>query len=707
MELIAKIHATRPLEWFSPAAEAVSSAAGRLLEFLSRLGLEAFLALKVTSARLTTRIVFGGDLAGMFAAYCPSGAIAGDDGRITGVWWTEVAADGVKVCGLCRCESQLALTRVPYVRFPSWRSAALLKAGFGRVMVFTYDPESHLHYDCQPLRAGTTEEIAARVLAGLSRFSGTGPASRDEVRACADLIAPSFDAFRASLGARALAIMSGATRLGRGHGQNETIIQSHWDAVDGVVDSPFLDALESHPEHASRIVELRRLLPGMCENASARRIATLAIMQVYYPKDSLPEAEAKASDRFLQLLRSAERMVDSSAEVNEALGLVVSGGDDVWSVDHDCTFACIEALARLPLDWIPVCVPEWTAFLTLAPSMVSAWHTAARRPMSEFAASGGRWVELLRRAGKAIGEEPSLGALKRAAQDLRDPPHALSDTIVKPALVLTDPEVETSFDYREWVGSSVCGTGLFYRDKSFVSCLAASGEWHRRRVAIDAARAAFPLQARALDGEADDEGTLPADGTWLALLPDWTLSGVELRVLTSRDALRAEGEKGPDRDGAAGLSHCAADYVGRCLRGDSRLVSLRGRTSGQGVVRLSTVEIETGKDYRLVQHRGFNNADPPLECVAAVDAYLLALRSGELPVDRTLVDAQRGFRPRRDRTESTLGTAGYDFRRPGAFAAVMEAWGRFLPRDARGSDPSRIAALVPPEIARIFDPPMA
>jgi hypothetical protein len=206
MELVAKRPDTNAIgERLTSAVEAVSEAAGAFLQGASRRLGRATRRAGTAVARRWARREFGGDLVRMFTAYCPCGNATDADGRVMGVWWTEVEGDSVKVRAIHVENSGLRFTRSVGEFVPSRRVSRLLKLGLGRTLPAPADEHPPCACDRKLLGEGSTAGIAAGVLVNLSRFSGAEGPRRADVRACAQVLAAAFDAFRASLGPRALA----------------------------------------------------------------------------------------------------------------------------------------------------------------------------------------------------------------------------------------------------------------------------------------------------------------------------------------------------------------------------------------------------------------------------------------------------------------------------------------------------------------------
>lgn len=330
----------------------------------------------------------------------------------------------------------------------------------------------------------------------------------------------------------------------------------------------------------------------------------------------------------------------------------------------------VEWLGEIPIDWIPSRDDPrgWRAIRALLPVMAhvaNETETPLRRVCGDV---GGDWddygARLCARLGfdwqailDARGVEAEIGAgmlLKRAAFDLMDVARSLADTVIRPCLAHVGADEEPA------VGMAA---KLLFQDRSFAASLVASATWHRRGVGLPDC----------------DLG----NWNWAPLLPSWTDrdSGVAVEVLVDRAALVAEGAKGLDAKGVAGLGHCVGGYGEKCLRGQSSIVSLR-KPEGDAYRRLSTAEIRIEPDgVKIVQHRGMGNGEPPAEAAVVFARYLDQIDKGILAIDRGEWDAAR--RRRRPELEQICG---YDWRDRTAIEAAFRAWRGYLPKRVQDLD---------------------
>jgi len=208
--------------------------------------------------------------------------------------------------------------------------------------------------------------------------------------------------------------------------------------------------------------------------------------------------------------------------------------------------------------------------------------------------------------------------------------------------------------------------GLLLAGRTMRGAVEAQAAWHEWA----------QLLARRTEAEAPRRNL-----SWPALFPPYRHDdGVTVRCLTRTPELVAEGAKGVDADGIAGLNHCVASYDHACAAGRTHVASVR--IEGVRVVRLSTVQIQVeDRDLRLLavtQHRALANAIPPGSAEAAVQALFRDVAEGLHPFDVLAATPRQA--PSRD---------GGPFD-PGA---VFEAWRPLMVRRAaRAGLPGLLAA---------------
>lgn len=156
------------------------------------------------------------------------------------------------------------------------------------------------------------------------------------------------------------------------------------------------------------------------------------------------------------------------------------------------------------------------------------------------------------------------------------------------------------------------------------------------------------------------ESDTPASGCavndWPGLLrTPFCVGGISIVSLVSNNELVQEGFR---------LQHCVGSYVDRCLTGDTHVVSFRDQQGGS----LSTAEIELELDGgrqtpRVIQHNGFENSTPPLECSLALDRVIQHLQEAHL--QEWISDIQSLHEQRRDLIEVQLWNASNERTRMG------------------------------------------
>ena len=451
-----------------------------------------------------------------------------------------------------------------------------------------------------------------------------------------------------------------------------------WTSMDGRGgrDAPLLRALRLLPQHADLLVHAARRDPASLGERDPARLLRSAASAAW---------EGKAVGKAL-----ASRAVRAGPTL---LGLSMPGAakrcPDLWdfpsmSATSDGpprtrATAGLLRLSLLPPSWVPGAEgedaeAEWEDCLaTLQTVSMVLGHMGSVIPYGEavgrrdgWRSSRGRLLDLLggRRAGAY-----------HAGRALGDVVEAFMRQVLRPAVCIAEGvEGLRHVPYDE-------ARTILFGSSSVERALERSNEWHARQPRIDHDLANLSPDA-------------PSVAKWGKGFPDADIGDVEVRVLDDGRDLSEEGRKGPNHDGTLGLGHCVGGFADKCATGRSRILSIGRRLPGGGRERLSTVELRQGRDPgrpEVVQHMARGNADPCGTAVATLDAYLDRLASGELTVDAA------GLRPVRG-SASVVVAAGYDFRRPGLFAAAMAAWRPVLPRAVRDWGPDDFhAAIFPPE----------
>ena len=343
-----------------------------------------------------------------FSQYCRYGF-----GDVDGLWWTEAGAG--------------RLYRFVLRRDGHWTD------GYG-LRMFRYEVESsltrqsmdrlatrgvdHLARGQEAIKCGESifvddmaGAIAARVLRGIaSRPGAEFDPSAEDVGACARTLEPAVAAFRASIGPLGAAILTGRTPIGVA-GEVDELLDSHWNAiVDKKFYAGFFEALERYPEHAAGVMSLK----GKSSNWRFARypvdkIAYAAFAQYLFPSFVNPGCGAPDPDRYRAFQSVARRVLEASRVIREAVEGMRAQGEGPGR-DYMKDVAIV--LSRLPPDWSPKGVGEWSAFLVLAPALREALSSVRGGAEVGFVASRGRWADLLARATKAAGARRRTPALR-------------------------------------------------------------------------------------------------------------------------------------------------------------------------------------------------------------------------------------------------------------------------------------------------------
>ncbi len=354
------------------------------------------------------------------------------------------------------------------------------------------------------------------------------------------------------------------------------------------------------------------------------------------------------------LALAADRAL-AAMSVRDAVRFGLDVADEVRVRDPAVKAAA--ALSHLPASWVPRGTNEWLAFARCARVVMSARRDAGPEHVARLLNAKGRWVGFEGRLRRACH-----GDLGHAVSDVSDMMAALSDQVVRPALLLAGAQVPCAVDLGR------ASRMILTSGRTVTRNLEASRSWHLRQAAV---RASLP--------RAHGEGREPA---WPAAFPDHADGDVAIRALVTASELDDEGGSGPDGTGAAGLDHCVGGYVRACLWEGTRILSVT-----IGGVRASTAQlaVHEGEPF-VVQHRGRGNATPPPRAEAALGDYVARLGDGRLTLDARSLWPVRGF-------EDT-GRSGYDHAVPGAWEGVLALWGPTLPRALRRVTVTDVAALV-------------
>jgi hypothetical protein len=368
------------------------------------------------------------------------------------------------------------------------------------------------------------------------------------------------------------------------------------------------------------------------------------------------------------------------------------------------------AAGHLPADWMPRDAGSARAFGVLAALALALRERSAGALCvgTLLAPARGRWEAFLDAVAPASGvHAPALdprgwsapagarsaieSAARSIAGEVGDMAEAFAVQCAAPAVCRTEAldADKADLDYalerlcrdlpRDPAGIVSASWAVLFGGKGLLAALRSSGDWHARQPAMD-------LSLRtAADPRSWDPPFAPfeaPDGRWLV-------------ALSSAADLAAEG---------AALRHCVGTYAGKCLSGESVIVSLRRGMAGEG--RSSTAEFSLAREPdgrwvpSLIQHKALCNGVPEPEDVEALAILLGSLSDGTHPVS-----ARPAPGVRRRRIAARLGLAwdepepeddgdalrdacGYDWRRPGLCEAALSVWSRFLPRGPLRSDPA-------------------
>jgi hypothetical protein len=211
-------------------------------------------------------------------------------------------------------------------------------------------------------------------------------------------------------------------------------------------------------------------------------------------------------------------------------------------------------------------------------------------------------------------------------------------------------------------------------------------------------------------------------------------NGLYVVPLWNDRMLAHEGGRGRDHMGVFGLSHCVGSYQHRhpqgCFRDGKHVVSVRCVIPG-GYKRLGTAEFAPLKGdsphqkLSLIQFSSLRNTDPSPAAHSALNWFMREVEQGGVVLNIAAINNRKSLpqikidtpedRWRGDRDEHTVNTvnfrlndrdgakirtvAGFDWRNPEHFAAIVAGWGHALPKTLRNKSVSELQAL--PEIVEL------
>ncbi len=475
------------------------------------------------------------------------------------------------------------------------------------------------------------------------------------------------DAFLAMLGPRALACL--AAVLDKGTGALCGFVSmgnDAWASLDAAGDAPSLGGvLVAYPGHADVCIAAWRKAPGMLAGGAVPPLEHLAAAA--WPAQVVTSAAARAATMF----EVATGPVGGRWPRCDADAL--HRGTHPADVRSDATRRLL-LLSELPACWIPRDGAEWAAFADVAAVAEVARHGIMTNvDLAGFLNAKGRWAETRGRLERAAG---GVGPVVDACRDVGDFAKALAEQVLAPALMAsTRSPARGDFPPRIHHASRSTAQDLLFGGRTLAGVLERSARWHADQGRIAAAVASVP-------------GGRANSFRWEAGLPPDTRDGVEVVPLTTAGELADEGRSGTNADGTDGLWHCVGNYASACVRGDSRILSLRLAGSDGASARLSTAEVSMapGDGLRVVQHRGLRNGPPSARCEAALAGYLDAVRDGTLPSTPVPKCSDTGF------------AGGYDWSAQGAFESVRDAWAPHLPHRCHAWSADAFAVIMRPHL---------
>ncbi len=306
-------------------------------------------------------------------------------------------------------------------------------------------------------------------------------------------------------------------------------------------------------------------------------------------------------------------------------------------------------LANFPGNWVPATPSEWDGLARSMPAIDLAIRFVDPADWAAAVDARGRWVEYAGRLRAASGGRMPVGM--DLVSDAGDVAAAFSRQVIAPAIA-TAGGCGEGREQGNWFPAA---WALLWTGRSACSVARTSRAWHAARTAL---------------ADVAGEGGRADHLRWPPAIDGAERDGVSLSVLSSAAELRAEGDTG---------RHCVAGYVGDCLSGKSRIVSLRRRDGTW----LSTLEMRFAEDGPWIgQHRGRHNGDPSPEARNAAESYASGLRDGSVTFDASGLAALADPRPV---PAAALSRA--------ELARRVRAWDALLPGPLRGADASTLSGM--------------
>lgn len=439
----------------------------------------------------------------------------------------------------------------------------------------------------------------------------------------------------------------------------------------------------SCPRQGARNRAFSACHPWLAECAAHAIVTDLIEPAADLPHEALAYEALRPSLMFPKVWRSG----DTHLAIEALRGFVLPSGpihlDDPY----------LAGVAQMPRETWPSHTdaesrqPDLAAFYVLS-RLAVACSLATGRPVASILGPMQGWAEyaalLHARSGLAerYAEQPHDRVWDDASRPLdaiRDMVEAFSEQVVEPASRLSGiaGEEPGKLSRVEVLGLLHLSSGrpglvkdghragalrLLLGERTLPRLAEVAARWHSRTSAIQRAVVALP-------DAPDLQGPLVFDETELP-------GGIVARCLVNAGDLLDEGAPVLDTDGVAGLDHCVASYMPRVVDGKTTIVSFRRGRLGP---RLSTAEVQfSGGAFRVVQHRGRGNSEPPAVATEALRSLL-----PRVAADASAVLASWKIPSAQDRT--TINSLG-------SWETIARLWDFALPRPLRGLDASSLAA---------------
>lgn len=352
--------------------------------------------------------------------------------------------------------------------------------------------------------------------------------------------------------------------------------------------------------------------------------------------------------------------------------------------------SCLSTLARMPPDRTPQTDPDWTSFVSaLAGCATPIGNVLGRKPEEILEASKGDWSGWRRQLARASDFNPDTFERRNLTLATIDAIESLEDfsrAVILPLALRSiqstgqalPPQTPEYMRQAFQVGVDLA----LGRSKSVAVSLLEIGRRYASRIPSLIQIDSDQMSQRAIDATAVRWAHLQ-EGEYPALAQAWQApNGLVVTPLTTFDMLRTESGR---------LGHCVGRlYLDPSMAMRSHIFSVQTADHSRSLstIELSGLASEGNHDsvrmgLRIVQHRGSRNENPQAIAVAASEAWLAAIYSGEIALNidecREFKAYQSALRQNTGRVNggpafTWKGALGTDWANPEKVARHWEEW---------------------------------